>query len=131
MRYQCLLVQILFLLWWLAWHHHTHLSCLCGKYYIRYSQVGFHCLLYLGLARFRNQIECLGCSNQGGSIGPLVCFWCFGCFNKLILIYCLIVLLEQISMVMSNEAETQMYLSWQKCHSLINPHQRCLRMSLV
>jgi hypothetical protein len=42
--------------------------------YIRYSQVGFHCLLYLDLARFRNQIECLGCSSQGGSIGPLVCF---------------------------------------------------------
>jgi hypothetical protein len=30
--------------------------------------------------------------------------------------------LEQISMVMSNEAETQMYLSWQRCHSLIHPH---------
>jgi hypothetical protein len=47
----------------------TSVSCLCGKCYIRYSQVGFHCLLYLDLARFRNQIECLGCSNQGGSIG--------------------------------------------------------------
>jgi hypothetical protein len=32
------------------------------------------CLLYLDLARFRNQIECLGCSNQGGSIGFLVYF---------------------------------------------------------